>query len=75
MSKPYKIIEICYDPTSKEYPWYCIRTGTVAEQGGLNFGVESLSFQTIEDACEYVKEATIRDMDTILDQIKIKERS
>jgi hypothetical protein len=60
--KPYKIAEICYNPEWLDMPWYVIRAGVVAEQGGLNFGEESVSFKTLNAACNYLNETINRDM-------------
>jgi len=67
---PYQVAEICYNPAWPKMPWYVIRTGTVAEQGGPQFGTESISFQTIEDACEYLAETVKRDLPVFKDRIK-----
>jgi len=72
-ARPYQIAEICYNPEWPDTPWYVMRSGTVAEQGGLALGTETISFKTVEDACEYLSEAISIDMDVIKDAIKAKE--
>lgn len=67
--RPYLVAEVCYNPEWPETPWYIIRSGTVAEQGGLCFGSETASFGTLEDALEYLREMISRDEDTIKAQI------
>lgn len=69
-AKPYLIATINYNPSWPDMPWYIQRTGTVAEQGGLNFGTESVSFQTIEAASIYLKETIERDMQEYENRIK-----
>jgi len=71
--RPYRVAEICYRPWD-EFPWYVVRTGSVIEQGGLRFGVEGIGFLTLEDACNYVKSATERDLSIIEDRIKEKNK-
>jgi len=62
-AKPYFVAEIAYNPSWPEMPWHVQRTGVVAEQGGMNFGTETISFATIEEAVNYLKFAIERDMD------------
>ena len=59
---PYFIAEIAYNPSWPDMPWFVQRTGVVAEQGGMNFGTETISFETIEEATNYLKFAIERDM-------------
>ena len=55
--RPFRIAELAYRPWD-EFPWYVVRTGSVVEQGGLRFGVEGIGFITMEDAINYMKNAT-----------------
>jgi hypothetical protein len=71
--RPFRIAEICYRPWD-EFPWYVVRTGGIAEQGGLRFGVEGIGFITLEDACNYVTAATKRDLPVIEDIINEKNK-
>ncbi len=71
--KPYKLAELCYDVDNPETPWYVVRTGAVAEQGGIGFGQEGASFYHLVDACDYIASATRRDLDVIMEKIKLKE--
>lgn len=71
--KLYRVAEICYNPSSSETPWYIMRAGTVVEQGGLGLGTESISFKTVQDACNYLSKAIADDVDVIVEQINKKE--
>lgn len=64
--KPYRVAELAYRPWD-EYPWYVVRTGAVADQGGYRFGTEGIGFKTIDDALMYVKSSTIRDLEAIVE--------
>lgn len=70
--KPFRIAELAYRPWD-EFPWYVVRTGGVAEQGGLRFGVEGIGFITIEDAVNYIRAATERDLSVIDYMIEKRE--
>jgi hypothetical protein len=54
--KVFLVAQICYNADDKEFPWYIIRTGTIAEQGGYSIGRSNTSFQTIEAACNYLSD-------------------
>jgi len=71
-AKPYQIAEICYNAEWPDTPWYIIRSGTVAEQGGLNLGTQTACFETIESACKYLAETISKDIDVIKDIIAKK---
>jgi hypothetical protein len=73
--KPYRVAEIAYDPCNPDFPWYVRRSGTIAEQGGLGWGYESLSFETIEDACEDLAQMIAQDQDRIKADIEKRELS
>ena len=69
---PYKVAEICYHP-DLEYPWYIVRVGTVAEQGGFNFGKESLSFKELRHATSYLNSMISDDIELLKAEISKKE--
>lgn len=71
--KPYQIAEICYNAECPDMPWYVVRTGTVSEQGGFNLGTETLSFETVKDACTYLKSMIEKDIEIIKEIINSKE--
>ena len=68
--KIYAVAEIAYEPNNLRRPWYIIRTGVVAEQGGLNFGSETIRFETVDDALEYLEQAIKRDLEEFKKEIK-----
>lgn len=70
-AKPYRVAEIAYDPV-QPFPWYVIRTGTVAQQGGFAFGTESAWFETVEGACTYLSEMLAKDAEDLAKRIKEK---
>lgn len=72
-SKPYLVAKIAYEPNNPEFPWYVVRYGTVAGQGGLSNGFETFSFETIESACTYLSEMIDRDTDNLKKIIEDKE--
>jgi hypothetical protein len=72
--RPFRIAELAYRPWD-EFPWYVVRTGAVINQGGLGFGTEGMGFMTLEDAVNYMKTATERDLPVIDDMIKEREGS
>ena len=74
-SKPYRIASIAYDPTNKEFPFYTLRIGMMARQGGLSFGEDNASFQTLSDACIYLEESLERDFDIIKEKINERENN
>jgi hypothetical protein len=74
-AKPYFISDISYNPSWPDHPWYVQRVGVVAEQGGLNFGQETINFETIEQACDYLKQTIERDFSEYERMIKEKEES
>lgn len=74
MDKYWKLVEIAYHPEGKLGHWMVIRTGVVAEQGGLNFGIESLYFQTLSDAFKYTESCIERDLIEISRQIELKAK-
>ena len=71
--RPYTVATICYDPTNAEHPWYVIRVGTVAEQGGFTVGRDGAWFTCIEDAFNFTREMVVKDEDLIKDLVKRKE--
>lgn len=75
MPKPYQVAQICYDPTNLKYPWYTLRQGTVAEQGGYHAGTESTHHETIEGACDHLKALIGSDIETIKRLIDKKEKA
>lgn len=68
--KPYRVAELAYQPWDKDYPWYVVRVGAVADQGGFRFGTEGLGFKSLENAVTYIESATIRDLEAIEDSFK-----
>lgn len=68
----YKIAEIAFDPTNP-FPWLVLRSGTIAGQGGLHLGTESIHFESIEDACRYLARTIANDRITIEAHIAKKE--
>jgi hypothetical protein len=69
-AKPYHIADISYNSSWPDMPWYIQRAGVVAEQGGLAFGYETVSFKTLSDAMIYLEETIERDLDTIKEKIE-----
>lgn len=74
-AKPYFVAEIAYNPSWPKTPWYVHRVGVVPEQGGPNFGMETISFESLEEACEYLKETIKRDMLEYEKMIEQKDHS
>lgn len=72
--KPFRIAELAYRPWD-EFPWYVVRSGGIAEQGGLRFGTEGIGFRSIDDAVGYIKSATERDLSVIESLIEEKRKS
>lgn len=67
--KPYRVAELAYRPWH-DHPWYVVRTGAVVNQGGLGFGTEGVAFAELNDAIEYIRVFTKRDLQEIEDAIK-----
>ena len=72
-AKPYYIAEIAYNPAWPDMPWHVHRTGVIPEQGGLCFGNQTVSFDTLENALEYLKETIEKDMPEYERLIKERE--
>lgn len=71
--KPYRIASIAYDPANPSCPWYIVRQGTIPEQGGLGWGSESLSFESIEEACDDLAQMILQDKERIIIEIEKRE--
>jgi hypothetical protein len=60
-----RIAEIIYCPDNEAWPWWTIRVGTVAEQGGLNFGSEESGHPSLEAALKYLQVLIESDKDIL----------
>jgi hypothetical protein len=73
--KPYLIAEICYDATNPDRPWYTVRNGTIAGQGGSVLGTERSSFSTIEESCDHLALLIYNDLEVIKEQVAKREQN
>lgn len=71
--RPFRIAELAYQPWSV-HPWLVVRTGSVADQGGLRFGTEAIAFATLDEAALFIEQATQRDLPVIDSVVKEKDK-
>jgi len=72
-SKPYLVAQIAYDPSKPKSPWFIIRHGTIAAQGGYDVGVESQHYSSLEGACAWLAERLEKDQQLFNILIEEKE--